>query len=107
MRSAIQEQELATRAGLEFLQVAANKAALEALCKEQKEQIQEVEAHTRKITLEVSRPCRVITAPTDVTNGETSSKQLRMRPSGSSRRAGRRLRTWTTRRGRSSRRWRR
>ncbi|KAH9854875.1 P-loop containing nucleoside triphosphate hydrolase protein [Lenzites betulinus] len=52
MRSAIEEQEAATRAGLEYLQVAANKAALEALCKEQKEHIQEVEANARKITLE-------------------------------------------------------
>ncbi|KAI0329648.1 P-loop containing nucleoside triphosphate hydrolase protein [Cubamyces sp. BRFM 1775] len=52
MRSAIKEQEKATRAGLEFIQACANKSALEALCKEQKEEIQEVEAKALKIHAE-------------------------------------------------------
>ena len=39
MRGAIKEQEGAARAGLEFLQVSANKAALEAMCKDQAEAI--------------------------------------------------------------------
>ncbi|KAH9884909.1 P-loop containing nucleoside triphosphate hydrolase protein [Cubamyces lactineus] len=52
MRSAIKEQEKATRAGLEFIQACANKSALEALCKEQKEEIQRVEAHALKIHAE-------------------------------------------------------
>ncbi|KAI8989879.1 P-loop containing nucleoside triphosphate hydrolase protein [Trametes punicea] len=49
MRSAIKEQEKATRAGLEYVQVCANKSALEALCREQKEEIQEVEANALRI----------------------------------------------------------
>lgn len=53
MRAAIQEQEQATRAGLEYLQVAANKAALELLCKEQKDQLAEADAHARNSTLHV------------------------------------------------------
>ncbi|KAI0658644.1 P-loop containing nucleoside triphosphate hydrolase protein [Cubamyces menziesii] len=52
MRSAIKEQEKATRAGLEFIQACANKSALEALCKEQKEEIQQVEATALKIHAE-------------------------------------------------------
>lgn len=53
MRAAIQEQEQATRAGLEYLQVAANKAALELMCKEQKDQLAEAETHARNSTLSV------------------------------------------------------
>ncbi|OJT15503.1 Structural maintenance of chromosomes protein 5 [Trametes pubescens] len=49
MRAAIKEQEQATRAGLEYLQVAANKAALELLCKEQKDQLAEADNHARHI----------------------------------------------------------
>ncbi|CDO77206.1 hypothetical protein BN946_scf184747.g19 [Trametes cinnabarina] len=52
MRSAIKEQEKATRAGLEYIQVCANKAALEALCKEQMDEIKEVEAATLRIHAE-------------------------------------------------------
>ncbi|KAL7282760.1 hypothetical protein ACG7TL_004235 [Trametes sanguinea] len=52
MRSAIKEQEKATRAGLEYVQVCANKAALEALCKEQMEEIKEVEAAALRIHAE-------------------------------------------------------
>ncbi|RPD67470.1 P-loop containing nucleoside triphosphate hydrolase protein [Lentinus tigrinus ALCF2SS1-7] len=39
MHAAIKEQEAAARAGLEFLQISANKAALEAMCKDQAEAI--------------------------------------------------------------------
>lgn len=40
MHEAIDAQNQASRAGLEYLQVAANKAALEGMCKEQKEEIE-------------------------------------------------------------------
>ncbi|KAI0371444.1 P-loop containing nucleoside triphosphate hydrolase protein [Pilatotrama ljubarskyi] len=49
MRAAIREQEKASRAGLEYLQVCANKSALERLCKEQKEEIDAAEARALKI----------------------------------------------------------
>ena len=59
MRAAIKEQEKATRAGLEFIQACANKSALEALCKEQKEEIQQVEATALKSKLFVFLAARV------------------------------------------------
>jgi len=40
MRSLIREQAENTRVALEFVQVAANKAALDALCKEKDEEFQ-------------------------------------------------------------------
>ena len=40
MRESIKDQDQATLAGLECLQVAANKAALENMCKEQKAEIE-------------------------------------------------------------------
>jgi hypothetical protein len=40
MRSLIRDQEANTRVALEFVQVGANKAALDALCKEKDEEFQ-------------------------------------------------------------------
>ena len=45
MHESIKEQEKATLAGLEYLQVQENKEALEATCKEQKEAIEVAQAH--------------------------------------------------------------
>ena len=45
MHESIKEQEKATLSGLEYLQVQANKEALEATCKEQKEAIEVAQAH--------------------------------------------------------------
>lgn len=39
MKDSIKDQDEMTKEGLEFLQVSTNKAALENMCKEQKEQI--------------------------------------------------------------------
>ncbi|KAI0774684.1 P-loop containing nucleoside triphosphate hydrolase protein [Trametes elegans] len=52
MRAAIQDQKRATRAGLEYLQAAANKAALENMCMEQKAAIDEAEAEALRIHAE-------------------------------------------------------
>ncbi|TBU28690.1 hypothetical protein BD311DRAFT_313253 [Dichomitus squalens] len=50
MHESIKEQEKATLAGLEYLQVQANKEALEATCKEQKEAIEVAQANFVEIS---------------------------------------------------------
>ena len=44
MRGSIADQEEMTRLGLELMQVSANKAALENMCREQKEEIERAQA---------------------------------------------------------------
>ncbi|RDX55311.1 hypothetical protein OH76DRAFT_731207 [Lentinus brumalis] len=51
MRAAIKEQEGAARAGLEYLQVSANKVALESMCKEQADAIAKAHDVAAEITV--------------------------------------------------------
>ncbi len=55
MHESIKEQEKAAKAGLEYLQVQANKDALEAECKGQSDEIAVAQAHFVEGTYDV--PC--------------------------------------------------
>ena len=54
MRDSIKDQVEMTKAGLEMLQVSANKSALEVRCREQKEEIDRAQAEWQDSEYDVS-----------------------------------------------------